>query len=235
MKTLKTPLYDDVEFAFTTSTYSATGNTYVGITCIENDCFEPYCNLTVNLDMQLGKGLAFIDVNNADKNLLLFLEEQGFITPTGVTRPSGFVVYPLYRLNLEKIGEYKFQGEHSMKNNRSDEPKQSKQQTPHLKDEKFIYLITLDWATEDDKGFEFDICATPEKAFEIFHKRINAEKNPNNSWVGEEVFAEDGSVNKGYTLDTCVDHTFSNSSRWCVSDDDAGRFSDSYLRRVLLQ
>lgn len=32
MKTLKTPLYDDVEFAFTTSTYSATGNTYVGIT-----------------------------------------------------------------------------------------------------------------------------------------------------------------------------------------------------------
>lgn len=61
-----------------------------------------------NLDMQLGKGLAFIDVNNADKRLLLFLEEQGFISPTGVTKPSGFVVYPLYRLNLDKIGEYKF-------------------------------------------------------------------------------------------------------------------------------
>ena len=74
----------------------------------KNDYIEPYCNLTVNLDMQLGKGLAFIDVNNADRDLLLFLEEQGFIAPTGVTMPSGFVVYPLYRLNLDKIGEYKF-------------------------------------------------------------------------------------------------------------------------------
>ena len=99
---------EDNGFVFTTSTYSTTGNTYVGIHCKENDCIEPYCNLTVNLDMQLGKGLAFIDVNNADKRLLLFLEEQGFISPTGVTKPSGFVVYPLYRLNLDKIGEYKF-------------------------------------------------------------------------------------------------------------------------------
>ena len=107
-KTFKTPIYNNLEFAFTTSTYSTTGNTYVGIHCKENDCIEPYCNLTVNLDMQLGKVLAFIDVNNADRDLLLFLEEQGFISPTGVTRPSGFVVYPLYRLNLDKIGEYKF-------------------------------------------------------------------------------------------------------------------------------
>lgn len=56
--------------------------------------------------MQLSKAMAFIDVNNADHSLLQFLEEQNFITPTGVTMPSGFVVYPLYRLNLEKIEEY---------------------------------------------------------------------------------------------------------------------------------
>ena len=104
-----------------------------------------------------------------------------------------------------------------------------------MNNKQYVYLITLDWATEDDKGFEFYICATPKKAFEIFRKRIKAEKNPNNSWVGEEVFAENGSVNEGYTLDTCVDHTFSNSNRWCVSDDDTGRFSYIYLRRVLLQ
>lgn len=99
----------------------------------------------------------------------------------------------------------------------------------------YIYLITLDWATEDDKGFEFDICSTPKKAFEIFRKRIKAEQNPNKSWVGEEVFAEDGSVKESYILDTFVDCTFSKSSRRCVSDDDTGRFSDIYLRRVLLQ
>ena len=108
MKTFKTSIHKNLECAFTISTYSTTGNTYVGIHCKKNDCIEPYCNLTVNLDMQLGKGLAFIDVNNADKRLLRFLEKQGFITPTGVTMPSGYVVYPLYRLNLDKIGEYKF-------------------------------------------------------------------------------------------------------------------------------
>ena len=99
----------------------------------------------------------------------------------------------------------------------------------------YVYLITLDWATEDDKGFEFDICSTPKKAFEIFRKRIKAEKNPNKSWVGEEAFAVDGSVNKGYTLDALEDHTFSQSSRWCVSDDTNGRFSDIYLKRVPLK
>lgn len=106
MKTFQTPTHKNLEFAFKTGSYSTTGNTYVGIRCKENDCIEPYCNLTVNLDMPLGKRHAFIDVNNADHSLLRFLEEQGFITSTGVTRPSGFVVYPLYRLNLEKIEEY---------------------------------------------------------------------------------------------------------------------------------
>ena len=106
---------------------------------------------------------------------------------------------------------------------------------PPVSNKKYVYLITLDWATEDDKGFEFDICATPKKAFEIFRKRIKAEKNPNKSWVGEEVFAEDGNVKEGYILDTFVDRTFSKSNRWCVSDDDTGRFSDIYLRMVILQ
>ena len=108
MKTFQTPTHKNLEFAFKTGSYSTTGNTYVGIYCKEKDFIEPYCNLTVNLDMQLGKAMAFIDVNNADHSLLRFLEEQNFITPTGATRPSGFVVYPLYRLNLEKIEEYKF-------------------------------------------------------------------------------------------------------------------------------
>lgn len=216
MKTLKTSIYDNLEFVFTTSTYSTTGNTYVGIHCKENDRIEPYCNLTVNLDMQLGKGLAFIDVNNADKRLLLFLEEQGFISPTGVTKPSGFAI--------PSIGSTSIKSENT-----------NFKENTVMVNKQYVYLITLDWATEDDKGFEFDICSTPKKAFEIFRKRIKAEQNPNKSWVGEEVFAEDGSVKESYILDTFVDCTFSESSRRCVSDDDTGRFSDIYLRRVLLQ
>ena len=108
MKTLKIPFFENLEFAFTISTYLATGNTYVGVDCRENCFIEPYCNLTVNLDVRLEEALAFIEVNNADKKLLLFLEEQGFIAPTGATRSSGYVVYPLYRLNLDKIRAYRF-------------------------------------------------------------------------------------------------------------------------------
>ena len=89
--------------------------------------------------------------------------------------------------------------------------------------------------SNDDKGFDFDICGSPETAFALFHKRINEELDPLLSWVGEEVFTEDGSVKESYILDTFVDRTFSKSSRWCISDDDTGRFSDIYLRRVLLQ
>lgn len=64
-------------------------------------------------------------------------------------------------------------------------------------DKEYVYFISFDWSTEDDKGFDFDICATPETAFALFYKRINEEKDPLLSWVGDEAFAEDGSVNEG--------------------------------------
>ena len=108
MKTLKIPFFENFEFAFTTNTYLTTGNAYVGVDYRENRFIEPYCNLTVNLDVRLEEALAFIDVNHVDKKMLLFLEEQGFIVPTGATRSSGYVVYPLYFLNLDKIREYRF-------------------------------------------------------------------------------------------------------------------------------
>ena len=57
MKTFKTPIHKNLEFTFTTSTYSTTGNTYVGINCKENDCIEPYCDLTVNWICSSAKGL----------------------------------------------------------------------------------------------------------------------------------------------------------------------------------
>lgn len=108
MKTFKTPIYKNLEFAFTTDTYAINGNICVGIWCKEGDCIEPFANLTVNLDLPLIKNTAFIDVNNLDARLICCLEENGFIKKLKVTRRSGYVTYPLYRLNLDKIGEYKF-------------------------------------------------------------------------------------------------------------------------------
>lgn len=60
MKTFKTPIYKNLEFAFTTDTYAINGNICVGIWCKEGDCIEPFANLTVNLDLPLIKNTAFI-------------------------------------------------------------------------------------------------------------------------------------------------------------------------------
>lgn len=106
MKTFKIPNYPNLEFMFNTNTYANNHNTCVGITCIEDGIPEPYSNLTVNLNIKLGIKQAFIDINNNERTLINFLIDNGFITYTGIERPSGFVMYPLFNLNIEKINEY---------------------------------------------------------------------------------------------------------------------------------
>lgn len=106
MKTFKIPSHENMDFVFHIETYTTNGNTYVGIDCKEDDFWEPYANLTVNLDMILNSNQAFIDANNLDGEFIKYLEEQGFISNTGLKRQSGFVLYPLYTLNLDKIEEY---------------------------------------------------------------------------------------------------------------------------------
>lgn len=93
---------------FSNVTVTLNGNTCIGIWCKEGDYIEPFANLTVNLDLPLIKNTAFIDVNNLDKRLISYLEKNGFIKCLKVTRRSGYVTYPLYRLELNKIKEYKF-------------------------------------------------------------------------------------------------------------------------------
>ena len=53
----------------------------------------------------IGKNMAYIDTNNcpwAED----FLIDNDFGIPTGEYKASGFCVYPLYQLDLEKIGKY---------------------------------------------------------------------------------------------------------------------------------
>ena len=106
MKTFRVPSHENMEFIFHIKTYTTTGNTYVGIDSKEDGFREPYANLTVNLDMILENNQAFIDTNNLDDEFIKYLKEQGFISNTGLKRQSGFVLYPLCTLNLDKIEEY---------------------------------------------------------------------------------------------------------------------------------
>ena len=48
-----------------------------------------------------------------------------------------------------------------------------------------VYLVKLDWSTEDSNDVEITVCGTYEKAYEKFKDMIAGEKNPQNSWVGE--------------------------------------------------
>lgn len=106
MKTFKIPSHENMDFIFNIDVYVNNGNTAINIYCKEDDFWEPYANLTVNLDMTLDSTKAFIDTNNLDDEFIKYLEEQGFISNTGLKRQSGFILYPLYTLNLVKIKEY---------------------------------------------------------------------------------------------------------------------------------
>ena len=91
------------EVFLTTGIYMFTGNTSLNATCSNGD---PYGCLTVNLpDVDLeSPDLAFLNIN------LFNVDVEKFITKNGLGRKllgremqSGFLTYPLYRLNLEKI------------------------------------------------------------------------------------------------------------------------------------
>ena len=70
---------------------------------------EPWATLTVNLDErlydELGEEYAFVDINN-------FPEAEEFIAKYGIGeslhmyKTSGYVRYPLYKFNLDKLKEY---------------------------------------------------------------------------------------------------------------------------------
>ncbi len=113
------PFYPNMTFAFRTHTYAENKNTFIGLLCEEDGFVEPYCNLTVNLSVPLDKDKAFIDVNNIEARLIQYLSENDFISNTGYTKQSGYVLYPLYQLNLEKIKQHLayYKGEVPWKNN----------------------------------------------------------------------------------------------------------------------
>lgn len=88
----------------TTGIYMFTGNTSLNATC---DNGEPYGCLTVNLmDPLESPDLAFLNIN------LFGVDVEKFITENvlgkkvkGRDMKSGYLSYPLYRLNLKKIQE----------------------------------------------------------------------------------------------------------------------------------
>lgn len=48
-----------------------------------------------------------------------------------------------------------------------------------------VYLVKLDWSTEDSNDVELTVYGIYEKAYEKFKELISEEKKPEKSWVGD--------------------------------------------------
>lgn len=46
-----------------------------------------------------------------------------------------------------------------------------------------VYIVKLDWSTEDSNDVELTVYGTYDKAYEKFKELIANEMNPDNSWV----------------------------------------------------
>jgi len=85
------------------SKYAKYENTYLRFFDINEG---PYCNITINLIPFNDPALACIDTNNFPY-LEDIIKENNLGEPVGISIPSGFCRYPVYRLNLKNIEKYK--------------------------------------------------------------------------------------------------------------------------------
>ena len=77
----------------------------IELMCVDKDCYgETFATLTVNLNAFLVyNNQAYVDVNNCPW-AIDFIKENELGKPcAGITKQSGYVIYPLYEFDLSKI------------------------------------------------------------------------------------------------------------------------------------
>lgn len=106
MKTLNLNAWGkDHPMTFETNTYN-NGNLYVGLISHDEGYPEPWQNLTVNLDKKCEPNCGYIDVNNNGNQILEWLYSNGLGHLTGGMERSGFVVYPEFKFNMDRLKEF---------------------------------------------------------------------------------------------------------------------------------
>lgn len=95
------------EVRFHTNHYANNNNLYIGLySKDEDDYWEPFADVTVNLPMKCKENHGFVDVNNLP-GIEKFLRENKIAEPTGTLMPSGYCVYPEYEFNMDIINKNK--------------------------------------------------------------------------------------------------------------------------------
>lgn len=85
------------DIRFSRTTYTHDGSLAVLLEDRQDEKWEPFGVLTVNLCHPLqGLGQAFVDSNNMPQEMIAFLKKAGLIKSTGIKARSGWCEYELY-------------------------------------------------------------------------------------------------------------------------------------------
>ena len=110
MKTFKFKSQWGTEYniIFFKSNYMDNNRIYIGCMCEDEEYggYEPYCDVTVNLNQIIPTGnYGFLDTNNGDPNLFRLMKANRWIEDTGILGFSGWCSYPLVKFSEEFINE----------------------------------------------------------------------------------------------------------------------------------
>lgn len=106
-----------VACAFEEQRYRFGGGLCLKLYMFTDNIIDLWQTITVNLE-SVPEGFAYIDINNCGESIIQWLTANDFMEPTGEFLTSGFVSYPLYKLNLPKIREYTINEEPSTEESR---------------------------------------------------------------------------------------------------------------------
>ena len=84
--------------------YMNNNGLYLGLKRKEDNNFEPYGDISVNLGVKAPDYCAYVDLDNMPE-LEKFIEENDLGEFTGLTQRSGFCEYPLYMFHVDKLRE----------------------------------------------------------------------------------------------------------------------------------
>ena len=81
-----------------------------------------------------------------------------------------------------------------------------------------IFIVKLDWSTEDSHDVELQGFTDYYKAYDVFKELIAAERKPENSWVGNIDFDEDGEPIGHYEFDFEDNNSCESEVWWLIED-----------------
>ena len=83
----------------------------------------------------------------------------------------------------------------------------------------YVYMVRVAYSTDESDGIVTHLYKNFNDAVTKYYQIIHEECEPENSWVGNEVFNEYGEVNEGYTVDYNEYEEREMDLYWTVVDD----------------